>query len=309
MGDDDEHPPYFQEEDEGTVQLKLSDVAAARLSKSAPQQPFLIVYAGEAAGRMVHVGTELTVGRSSQAGLQLHGEGVSRLHARLFRGDLGVFVEDLGSTNGTHVNGEKVVGRRELADGDQIQVGVNLLLKFSLQDEAQARFQQELYEAALRDPLTNVFNRRAFVERLEADISHSSRHGMPLTLLMFDLDHFKNVNDTYGHLAGDAVLSEFANLVLELIRREDTFARYGGEEFVMACRSTPTPSAALLGERIRAAVAEHRFVHDGRKIPVTVSIGVAHAIKDDTVQTLIDRADQMLYQAKHQGRNRVIFAS
>jgi len=305
---DSDHPPLYrddEEDDEGTVTLHLSELAKARPQRV--QRPFLIVFAGGTAGRMLQVGRELTIGRAPDQMLRLQGEGVSRRHARLFRdGDDHVWVEDLGSTNGTLVNGAKLTAPRALQDGDQIQVGVNMLLKFSLQDEAQARFQQELYEAALRDPLTNAYNRRVFRERLEQDLSHALRHGEDLALLLFDLDHFKSVNDTYGHLAGDKVLVEFAELVLEGVRREDLFARYGGEEFAMACRSTTLVSAAGLAERIRAHVAEKQFTFDGQHIPVSVSIGVSSIRAGDTAETLIDRADKALYRAKRDGRNRVV---
>ncbi len=294
-------------EDEGTVQLDLRKVGPIG-RPSANAQPYLIVYAGNAVGRTLRVGEELTIGRSPRADLQLHGEGVSRLHARLRKIDGTVHVEDLGSTNGTMVNGERVAGLRALVDGDQIQVGVNLLLKFSLQDEAQARFQQELYEAALRDPLTKVHNRRAFDDRLEGDLSHAKRHGTPLSLLLFDLDFFKSVNDTYGHVAGDYVLATFAELVHSMVRREDLFARYGGEEFAMICRSTPVIAAASLAERVRAETAALRFVHDGQVIPVSVSVGVAMSRGDDTIEQLIERADRALYRAKEEGRNRVVAA-
>jgi len=308
MGDDTDHPPLYDEdgyEDEGTVTLHLSDLANARAARV--QRPFLIVFAGGTAGRMLQVGNQLTIGRGQDQMLRLQGEGVSRRHARLFRdGDDHVWIEDLGSTNGTLVNGTKLTAPRALQDGDQIQVGVNMLLKFSLQDEAQARFQQELYEAALRDPLTNAYNRRVFVERLEQDLSHAERHGEQLSLLLFDLDHFKSVNDTYGHLAGDKVLVEFSELVLEGVRREDLFARYGGEEFAMACRSTTLVAAAGLAERIRDGVASRRFEFDGQLIPVSVSIGVATVRAEDTVESLIDRADKALYRAKRDGRNRVV---
>lgn len=299
------HPPFhaIDEEEEGTVQLQISQVASALAHA---QQPFLIVYAGGAAGRMVRVGNELTIGRSRRAVLQLNGEGVSRIHARLYRSGDETYIEDMGSTNGTLVNGDKVIGAQALVDGDQIQVGVNLLLKFSLQDEAQAQFQEELYEAALRDPLTKIYNRRVLVERLEEDLSHAKRHVAALTLLLFDLDHFKVVNDTYGHLAGDQVLVDFTEMVLATVRREDMFARYGGEEFAMACRSTDLAAAAGLAERIRVEVAARRFEFDGQHIPVSVSIGVAQATAEDSVESLIERADKHLYQAKRNGRNQVV---
>lgn len=303
MGTSD-HPPFFEDE-EGTAQIRISQLPTP---KRAPRQhPYLIVYEGDGAGRMVPVEDEITIGRSREASLSITGEGVSRLHARLVRDGDETLIEDLGSTNGTRVNGVEVEALTVLEDGDQIQVGVNLILKFSLQDEAQARFQQELYEAALRDPLTKAYNRRALFERLETDLSHAVRHDTPLALLMFDLDHFKQVNDTYGHLVGDHVLREFADLVSSTVRREDLFARYGGEEFAMACRSTDVQHATELAERIRAAVEARAFVFEGQRISVTVSVGVACTWKEATVEALIERSDQMLYRAKNEGRNRVIF--
>jgi len=303
MGSSD-HPPFFEDE-EGTAQIRISQLPAPK--RQSQEHPYLIVYGGDAAGRMVPVEQELTIGRSRSATLSLSGEGVSRVHARLFRVEDQTLLEDLGSTNGTRINGREVTEPTALSDGDQIQIGVNLILKFSLQDEAQARFQRELYEAALRDPLTKCFNRRALLERLEADLSFAARHGSPLALLLFDLDRFKRVNDTYGHLAGDQVLRDFAKIVTGTVRKEDLFARYGGEEFAMACQSTDIAHATQLGERIRSLVEEHAFTFEGQTIPVTVSVGAACAWTDCTVQDLIDRADQMLYRAKREGRNRVIF--
>ncbi|MGE0789208.1 MAG: GGDEF domain-containing protein [Sandaracinaceae bacterium] len=301
-----DHPPFY-EEDEGTAQIRISQLPSPRKSDS--EHPYVIVYAGDSAGRVVPVHDELTVGRSPSATLQLTGEGVSRLHARLYRPDgpnSPIVIEDLGSTNGTRVNGSDLEGPRKLSDGDQIQVGANLILKFSLQDEAQARLQQALYEAALRDPLTRAYNRRALVERMETDLSHSLRHGAPLSLLMFDLDHFKQVNDRHGHLGGDYVLREFAEIVRAAIRREDLFARYGGEEFAVLCRSTDVRHAADLADRIRGLVNATRFDFGGATIPVTVSVGVASAYPGATVEGLIERADRMLYQAKRAGRDRVV---
>ncbi len=298
-----DRPPFY-DDDEGTAQIRISQLPSPIKSS---EHPYLIVYGGDDAGRMIPITDELTVGRSRQAGLPLTGEGVSRIHARLFRKGGQTFVEDLGSTNGTRLNGDELQAAAILKDGDHIQVGVNLILKFSLQDEAQVRFQQQLYEAALRDPLTKAYNRRALLERLETDLSFSLRHGSPLALLLFDLDRFKQVNDTYGHLAGDHVLREFALVVGGTVRKEDMFARYGGEEFAMVCRSTDITRGTQLAERIRGLVEDRTITHDGQRIPVTVSVGVACAWPEATVDGLIQRADDMLFLAKDGGRNRVVF--
>ncbi len=296
--DDDDDDPG-----EGTAVLSLASLGLPARSAATP---FLILLAGEDAGKMVRVETEVLIGRSPKAGLRLTGEGVSRLHARFVRREDGTYVEDLGSTNGTLVNGVRLTGPAVLRDGDKIQIGASFLIKFSLQDALEQSFQQQLYEAALRDPLTKAFNRRALNERLETELAHLTRHGGELAVMLFDLDHFKRVNDTFGHLAGDHVLRTFAHLVSTMTRREDFFARYGGEEFVMLCRSTPLDHAKALAERIRVAVERERVVYSERVIPVTVSIGIASAWPRCTSAEVIGVADAALYAAKNAGRNQVV---
>jgi two-component system cell cycle response regulator len=292
------------DDDEGTAVLSLPQMAFP--SRHSGATPFLILLAGDEAGRMVRVQEEITIGRSHKATMQVKGDGVSRLHARIFRADGATYVEDLGSTNGTLVNGVKLERPTVLNDGDKIQVGPTFLLKFSMQDAVEQNFQQQLYEAALRDPLTKAYNRRALTDRLETELSHLTRHGGDLAVMMFDLDHFKKVNDTWGHLAGDHVLKSFANVVFGMIRREDFFARYGGEEFVMLCRSTTLEQASLLGERIRASLERERVVFDGNHIPTTVSIGISSAWARCTTQEVLGIADAALYAAKNVGRNAVV---
>ncbi len=296
-------PPRDDDDDyEGTAVVSLSSMGIGPKAAT----PFLILLVGEEAGKMIRVEEEVTIGRSPKATLRLTGNGVSRLHARFFRRDNGTYVEDLGSTNGTFVNTERLDGPKMLKDGDKIQIGASFLLKFSLQDALEESFQQQLYEAALRDPLTKIYNRRAFEDRLETEVSHFNRHGSQLTVMMFDLDHFKNINDSFGHLAGDQVLRAFAGLVSGMIRREDFLARYGGEEFVMVCRSTDLPNATKLAERIRAKLEAEPIAFEGRKIPVTVSIGVASAWSGCLPAEVLALADASLYEAKKGGRNTVV---
>jgi diguanylate cyclase (GGDEF)-like protein len=167
-----------------------------------------------------------------------------------------------------------------------------------------------MFESASRDALTQVYNKRYFLERLHSEFAFARRHGVPLSLIIFDIDHFKQVNDTHGHLAGDYVLAELAKVVSPAIRSEDTFARYGGEEFVIMSRSTDPPSAAVVSERVREAVEAHDFVYEGVPIPVTISAGLA-ATPHPEVQSpedLVARADRALYEAKRGGRNQVVIA-
>src|SRR3954462_2092726 len=175
---------------------------------------YLVVLAGASVGEMYKIETEKTViGRGQKATIRLLDDGISREHAQLVvQGDR-IVLEDLGSTNGTYCNGLKVESRKELVDGDKILVGSTTILKFTYHDNLDEIFQKQMYESALRDGLTKAFNKRYFTDRLESEFTFSTRHMTPLTLVLFDIDHFKSVNDTYGHQAGDHVLSEIATLL------------------------------------------------------------------------------------------------
>jgi two-component system cell cycle response regulator len=268
---------------------------------------YLVVLAGASVGEMYKVEVDKTViGRGQKAHIRLLDDGISREHAQVVVEGTKIYLQDLGSTNGTFCNGLKV-DRKELADGDKILVGSTTILKFTYHDNLDEIFQKQMYESALRDGLTKAFNKKYFTDRLESELTFALRHESPLVLVMFDIDHFKKVNDTHGHPAGDLVLSEIATLLTAALRAEDVFARYGGEEFAVICRGTDLSQALVVGERMRKSVEKHRFVHEGKHIPITISIGIASlpdpAIKDAT--DLVARADKALYQSKHGGRNRV----
>ncbi|HXU65444.1 MAG TPA: GGDEF domain-containing protein [Polyangia bacterium] len=268
---------------------------------------YLVVLAGASVGEMYKVETEKTViGRGQKANIRLLDDGISREHAQVVIEGNRVYLEDLGSTNGTFCNGIKV-DRKELADGDKILVGSTTILKFTYHDNLDEIFQKQMYESALRDGLTKAFNKKYFTDRLESELTFAVRHSSALALVMFDIDHFKKVNDTHGHQAGDLVLSEISTLLTTTLRAEDVFARYGGEEFAVICRGIDTAQAHVVAERMRKAVEKHRFVHEGTNIPITISIGVA-GVPDATVKDatdLVAHADKALYQSKHGGRNRV----
>ncbi len=268
---------------------------------------YLVVLAGASVGEMYKVdGDKTIIGRGQKAQVRLLDDGISREHAQLVTEGSKIFLEDLGSTNGTFCNGLKVE-RRELSDGDKILVGSTTILKFTYHDNLDEIFQKQMYESALRDGLTKAFNKKYFTDRLESELTFALRHESPLVLVMFDIDHFKKVNDTHGHQAGDLVLSEISTLLTGALRAEDVFARYGGEEFAVICRGTDLTQATIVGERMRKAVEKHRFTFEGTHIPVTISVGIAGlpdpAVKDAT--DLVARADKALYQSKHGGRNRV----
>ena len=270
-------------------------------------QAYLIVLAGSAMGEMFKIASRQTIiGRGQTAHIRMMDDGVSREHCEIqIEGD-SMILHDLGSTNGTFCRGVRV-DRHMLEDGDKILVGSSTVLKFTYHDSLDEVFQRQMYESALRDDLTKTFNKKYFTDRLESEFAHAVRTKADLSLVAFDLDHFKTINDTHGHPTGDLVLSEMALAVAVLIRVEDVFARVGGEEFAVICRGADNAEAMAVAERIRQAVAGHKFSTDGSDILVTTSAGVA-AIPDARIgdaQALIAAADQALYDAKRAGRNRV----
>ncbi len=272
-------------------------------------QAYLIVISGPHVGRMYKVDqNNITMGRSPKVDLQLNDVGVSRQHARIVCHGEDVFVEDLESANGTYLNGRRVTSDYQLQDGDKITLGTTTILKFTYHDKLDENFQRQMFDAALRDELTGAYNKKYLMNHLRSELSYALRHGTHLSLLMFDVDHFKPVNDNYGHLAGDRILAKLGQLSMESIRGEDTFARYGGEEFAVVCRGIAIEQAARLGNRIRKLVASTDFVYEGQKIPITISVGVSGVpgIQARSPEDLIGAADEALYAAKDAGRNRVM---
>lgn len=269
---------------------------------------YLIVLAGSNVGEMYKMDeADMICGRSANAEIQLLDDGISRKHCKIRRTHTGdVVIEDLGSTNGTFANGDRISSHK-LADGDKIQVGSTTILKFTYHDNLEENFQRQMYDSALRDGLTKAFNKRYFTDRLHAEFAFAHRHDSPLVLCMMDLDHFKSVNDTYGHLAGDYVLGTLAGLVHNSVRAEDVFARYGGEEFAVISRGITVESAIIMAERIRHSVEQHDFQWNGVRMPITLSLGLAGLpnAKVTTPAELIAAADEALYDAKHGGRNQV----
>ena len=270
-------------------------------------QAYLIVLAGSAMGEMYKIARPQTIiGRGLTAHVRMMDDSISREHCEIqVEGD-NMILHDLGSTNGTFCHGLRI-DRHVLEDGDKILVGSSTVLKFTYHDSLDEVFQRQMYESALRDDLTKTFNKKYFTDRLESEFAFAMRTKADLSLVVFDLDHFKTINDTHGHPVGDVVLSDMAQVVAALIRAEDVFARVGGEEFAVICRATDRVQGLAVAERVRQAVAGHTFRADDKLIPVAVSAGVA-SIPDTHItdtQSLIAAADHALYEAKHMGRNRV----
>jgi diguanylate cyclase (GGDEF)-like protein len=282
---------------------------AVGVGKGAPprEQAYLIVLAGSMMGEMFKIGRERTViGRGQKADIRILDDGISREHCEIIAENDAIVLKDLGSTNGTYCKGVRIESQ-QLADGDKILVGSNTVLKFTYHDKLDETFQRQMYESALRDDLTKAFNKKYFTDRIESEYAYSIRHNIPLTLVSFDLDHFKSVNDNFGHLAGDYALAEVSIVVARSIRVEDVFARVGGEEFSVICRGTDGRQGRIVAERLRHGVEQKDFTYDGKKIPVTVSVGLCSvpepAIRDAT--DVIAATDTALYDAKRGGRNRV----
>jgi len=292
--------------DETTSVATPSDLVDAGKVATA-ESAYLIVIAGSNVGEMYKVDSDaLVLGRSVSAGVRLVDDGISREHCRIR--DIGgvLMVEDLDSRNGTFCNGEPI-STHTLSDGDKLQLGRTTILKFSYHDKLDESFQKQMLDSALRDALTGAYNRRYFLDRLDSEIRFALRHRSNLSLLILDLDHFKQVNDTYGHICGDLVLHRFCATLQRSIRNEDVLARYGGEEFAIISRSINRIDAQRFAERLRKDTESLQVDYEGHIVAVTTSIGISTVPEDgaDTPEELVKAADEALYEAKRLGRNRV----
>ncbi len=248
---------------------------------------------------------EVVLGRGSDCDVQIDRDSVSRRHARVYRENNQWMAEDLESTNGTYVN-DVPIQRSPLRDSDFLKIGA-AIFKFLSGTGVEASYHEEIYRMTIIDGLTGAHNKRYFLEFLEREIARCSRYGRPLSLLMFDIDHFKVINDTHGHLTGDYVLKEMMRRLLGRIRKEELLARYGGEEFAAVLPETDHAGAMHFAEEIRNIVGRTPFEYEGDVIQVTISVGVS-TLEGESIdaQAFIKRADENLYEAKRTGRNRVV---
>ena len=246
----------------------------------------------------------MRIGRGTDNHIVLDGDSVSRRHAHFERRNDAWYAVDDGSTNGTYVNERQIPEGVQLQNNDRIQVGPTIF-KYLTGADAEAKYYEEIYRMTIVDGLTQIHNKRYLFEALERELIRARRHSRALSLVMFDIDFFKRINDQCGHLAGDYVLRELAEVVQDRIRRDEAFARYGGEEFAIMMPETELLGAVTLAETLREKVAEHRFSFQGENISVTISMGCAAIESEDTATGLIARADEKLYDAKRSGRNRV----
>jgi diguanylate cyclase (GGDEF)-like protein len=292
------------EDDERTVVTVLNPAAVPKPDTSHREACLVMIYGPELGRRIALRRSEaLEIGRQPTCDFPIDQESVSRRHARIVWSNESWHAVDLGSTNGTYVNDEMITDR-VLRDGDQIKIG-RAILKFLEGGSVETSYHEEIYRLMTYDGLTGVHNKRYFHETLEREVSRCKRYGRVLSLIVFDIDLFKSVNDTYGHIAGDAVLRQLASLVRVNIRREDIFARVGGEEFALILPETQGPEASAVADKIRKLVEASEFSFDTITIPVTVSLGVGSLDPADSAESLFAKADANLYRAKQAGRNRV----
>lgn len=248
----------------------------------------------------------LILGRDISCDICIDDTSVSRQHARFQPDGDGYSVVDLHSTNGTSVN-KMPVAEARLQDGDDLRIG-NCIYRYLASGNVEAQYHEEIHKLTITDVLTHISNRRHLLQCLNRELLRSARYKRPLALVLFDIDHFKTVNDRFGHLGGDFTLRELAHFVLGIIRKEGMVARYGGEEFAVVLPEADLGMGIHAGERIRERVATRPFEYSGQPYTITVSLGVA-AISGQEVLTpeeFIDQADKLLYRAKHEGRNRVV---
>ena len=296
------------DEEEGDATLVVGVVPSPQLAAEVATESCLVVIHGAELGKKIEIGPQntLTFGRGRKCDIPIDQDSVSRRHAQLMSDSQGVMVRDLGSTNGTFLNDTPVHEPQLLRDGDLLNIG-RTIFKFFQSGNIEQAYHQEIYRLTTVDGLTQVYNKRYLMETMEREIARCHRYESPLGLVMFDIDHFKRVNDTYGHLAGDHVLRELSFEVRESIRQSDIMGRYGGEEFAILLPSTETKDSMAFAEKVRQRVEAHRFTFDEDIIPVTISLGVSQL--DATIRTpeeFIKAADQRLYEAKQNGRNRAV---
>ncbi len=250
----------------------------------------------------------MVIGRSSDCMVSIDDRSLSRSHAIINLKGQEVSVADMGSTNKTIVNGQILPPGSPcvLRNNDQVKTG-NVIFKFLEKGSIEALTGQAMYDRANRDSLTGAYSKSSLNFIGPETIKRAKEQAEPLSVIVFDIDHFKKVNDVYLHPGGDYVLKELSRVVsTKLIRSSDFFARYGGEEFVILLPGTILKTASEIAERIRATIEGHDFVYEGKKIPITISIGVTIlSTQDSSFEDMFKRGDAAMYVSKQSGRNRV----
>ena len=293
----------------------IADSANMTVLQSGPKRKSacLVQYSGSKLGKRYPLTENTSIcGRSPTVQIVISEASVSRQHAQFVQVGDAYVVEDMGSSNGTFVNDAPTNGQMKLRDGDIVRLGT-VLLKFFAQDNVDSIMHDKIYRMATIDAGTNIFNKAYLFDALESEFKYSKTYNRELSIIYYDLDHFKPVNDNYGHNAGDYILRESAALVKSIVRKDDILGRFGGEEFVIILPSTDGRTAVELAERIRKAHAEHPFMVEyedgGEKKTIkhqqTISLGVTQLGPEATPKELLETADKKLYHSKQNGRNQV----
>jgi two-component system cell cycle response regulator len=283
----------------------VTSISAISERPKAKEACLVVIYGLDLGKRFSLDRPEFIIGRSDKADIRIDQEAISRNHCKIVNTGNAVVLCDLNSTNGTFVN-DRMVDEQTLHDGDFIKVG-RCIFKFITGDNIESAYHEEIYRLTTVDGLTQIFNKRYFLEALDREMGRAHRYRRHLSLIMFDIDHFKNINDTYGHLAGDYVLKQLAFVLKGRIRREDVLARYGGEEFSIVLPEIDRHNAVQFADKVRRMVEQATFVFEGTIIAVTISLGVATldpSVGDPVA--FIKVADEHLYRAKSAGRNCVM---
>ena len=297
----------------------LSTTQSGRDSKQAAERrPALVFLRGELLAVPIPLERpEVTLGRALEADVRVNDSRASRLHARITTehdqssGETRYRLTDLDSTNGTMVNGE-TIDEAFLQDGDKFVIG-DQLIRFEMLDEIDREFQQQIHRLLAHDELTGLLTSKSFFSELRRETARAAADSLPFCVLMMDLDYFKDVNDSYGHLVGSETLEEVGAIIKGALRAGDVAARFGGEEFAAFLLDADYAQGLVAAERVRASIARYDFptVRRGSAGPrrthhITISVGVASSPEDgrDPIE-LVELADSALYRAKRSGRNRV----
>jgi len=268
----------------------------------------LVQYSGSNRGKSYILDApEMVIGRSPSVDIVINEQSVSRQHSKCFQASDNFDIEDMGSSNGTYVNNQKLISRYTLKDGDIVRLGT-VLFKYYAHHNIDMLIVDDLYRMANIDSGTQIANKKNVIEALDSEFKYSKAYTRPLSVIYFDLDHFKKCNDTYGHNAGDFILKETAQIVKSVIRKEDIFGRFGGEEFIIILPNTDSRTALAFAERIRTTIDQHDYVFEDKTMKQTISLGVSQ-LNSEMAQPkdLLENADQKLYKSKSNGRNMVTF--
>ena len=286
------------------IKTRVAPFSEPHITAGAGQDCLVVIYAPSSkqlGKRFSLVDGEVSIGRGVDNTVILNSDSISRRHAGIEIRAGGYFLIDRHSTNGTYVNDE-LVQESQLRRGDQIKIG-DTILKFLSGADLESQYHETIYRMTIMDGLTDIHNKRYLVEQLDRELSRATRHGRPLSMVICDIDHFKLVNDEFGHLAGDYVLKEVAQLAKSRIRPDDVIARYGGEEIAIILPETDLDGGVRIADQLRQMIDDETFVFEDEYIDVTVSCGVAQLQPGWRAYEFVRAADMQLSEAKRAGRN------